>query len=486
MLRLAIKFLASFGFLVILWLGTLPYLINTDPYKEKLEYELSVLLNSGIQISGLHLHTFGQFALELKNTTLTHSGIQISEIWIYPNLIHLAKNDLKLKIVIRGLRLPSVIHDLSAKFIYEGSELNLVKGDLRLENLPLPITQIKGKIHINTETIQVPTIFFQFGTSTFLGSGNYSFGPRNFNFILSSNELLLDELITNPKTSASEFTLPSWLGEMTGLFRIRLQKLIAQDLELNDVTTNIRFKSDRIEASPLSFKLAQGEFHTWTTLFFKTPIPEWTLLFTLQRLDSEQFLMEQRSPAHEDFSGGLYGKFSFKTKGLSKQSLMQNLGGRGIIQFREGHLTHFNFSQAILKKLPKVGLQLFSPEENPYDQYKLIQTMCVIGHEKIQFKNIELYGEQGMGIQANVTVGFDQSLQGNGTYYLKLQGDQQLAIPFALHGSLQNPKPLPYMEKAVQSFLTQKAKKLFSSEKAFELIHQGVDRLYQDVVPWPF
>ena len=280
------------------------------------------------------------------------------------------------------------------------------------------------------------------------------------NFEMSSSQLDIDRLIdvagsgpSGPPSSERSKPAadpPAGKSELVARGRIKVEKITTKPYTVGPANVEIRVYTDRAELWPISMGMYGGTLQLSSRVDRLTEPARFTANVQIRNLDVAKVL--DVSPAARGKMGGT-GELDLQLLGGLSDAWKKTLSGSGKFAVRNGHLPGVNLAGAAESVMKMAGVGGDTP-------FSILQGDLTIAEQRVSSKQIHLDSSAGI-VDLKGSLGMDSTLDyqgmvtvspgtalgsgGIGNIVGGLVGSRvgKITVPFALGGTIENPKVHP-------------------------------------------
>lgn len=373
-------------------------------------------------------------------------------------------------------------------------------GKLETQN-PDMLTQLKIDTQLKTDLTHLQLKGLKLQLDNSLVSGQLmteSLEKPHFNFNLAVDKLNVDDYLPpsedNAKEDKEQPLLPLELLRALKLDgQLKIGKLTAAQLEMEDVHLQVKAKDGKIDIAPLDAKLYQGAYHGQLSLQAQHLQPTLKINNHLQNVAVQSLL--QTLAQLDVFTGSLETQANLHIQGTTWTDFLEHLQGEGHIHLVNGSLEGINLGESIRRARALIKNEPWTESEEPLrtDFSSLSGQFTIKGrviHNQMFRLKSPLLRAEGQGIINLATQQVDYQLKAALVETTKGQGGKELedlnsiAIPFQVTGLLTQPSITPRLVDLTIDSLKKQRDELLKDEAINQYI-EGVlkdlplDKLFQ-------
>lgn len=274
------------------------------------------------------------------------------------------------------------------------------------------------------------------------------------NFEMSSSQLDIDKLIavagSGPSSTTSAPPKPAGKNELVARGHINVEKITTKPYTVGPANVEIRVYTDRAELWPISIGMYGGTLQLSSRVDRVTDPARFTANVEMRNLDVAKVL--DVSPSARGKMGGT-GELDLQLLGSLSDTWKKSLSGTGKFAVRNGHLPGVNLAGAAESVMKMAGVGGDTP-------FTVLEGDIAIANQRVSSKLIHLDSSSGV-VDLSGSLGLDSTLDYQGTVTVNptaalgsskvgsivggLIGSRvgKIAVPFALGGTISNPKVRP-------------------------------------------
>lgn len=323
-----------------------------------------------------------------------------------------------------------------------------------------------------------------------------NFAQPSIRFALNADKLNVDNYLPPPsedaqttqseEQSSKEPPDLKALQELDVAGTIKVGEIIAQKLKSTDVKLTIIGKDGKFRVDPLTAMLYQGTLSGNLEFDVTRPEPVIHIKKSLKDFQAGPFTTDLLGK--EQINGMAMFDMDFKTTGLTPESIMKNLNGKGNFRFSDGAISGINLGLLLRKAIAKINNKPAPPDEPLSTDFALLEgsfkaTAGVISNSDLSLMS-PLFRVSGEGdadltkssLDYLVVAAVANTTEGQGGKGLEELKD--IPVPVRLKGSFTDIKPSIDFDKLYKMLAKKRVDK--ETKKVEEKARKQVEEKLKD------